>query len=156
MSTACSALPEFSRPILVAGLRAGGERLVLEATAEECAALALRFGIEGVRSLNAALTVTPKARGVVSVRGRVQARLDRTCVVTLEPLEEEIDAPLAILFRPEGAWERALSLEPEGEDEEPYHGGVIDLGEAVAQTLALAFDPWPRAAALSSGVEPAR
>jgi uncharacterized metal-binding protein YceD (DUF177 family) len=156
MSRTGPAAPEFSRRLAVAALREGGERLALEATAEERAALARRFGIEGVRSLTAALTVTPKAKGAVAVRGRVQALLDRTCVVTLEPLEEEIDAPLAILFRPEGAEGRELSLEAGGEDEEPYHGGAIDLGEAVAQTLALALDPWPRAAAAAAGQGPGR
>lgn len=137
--------PEFSRRVAVAALRPGGERVLLEASAAECAALARRLGIEGVRSLTAELTVAPKARGDVAVRGRVRALLDRTCVVTLEPLEEEIDAPLAILFRPEGEVAAEVSLDAGEEDEEPYAGGAIDLGEAVAQTLALALDPWPRA-----------
>jgi hypothetical protein len=145
MSAARAAAAEFSRLLTVAAIRPGGESLSLEATEGERAALARRLGVEGVRSLTARLAVAPKAKGAVEVRGRVRASLDRTCVVSLEPLVEEIDAPFAILFRPEGSEEPELAIDADAEDEEPYRGGVIDLGEAVSQTLALALDPWPRA-----------
>lgn len=154
MSAAPAATPEFSRPITVAAIRPDGESLALEATEGERAALARRLGVEGVRSLAADLRVAPKAKGAVAVRGRVRARLHRSCVVSLEPLVEEIDAPFAILFRPEGSDEAELALDADAEDEEPYRGGVIDLGEAVAQTLALALDPWPRAAGAALPEQP--
>ena len=148
MSAVPPGAPEFSRRVTVAALRPGGEALSLEATEAERAALARRLGIEGVRSLSADLVLTPKAKGTVSVRGRMRATLDRSCVVTLEPLVEEIDAPIAVLFRP-GSDGAEIALDAEAEDEEPYHGAAIDVGEAVAQTLALALDPWPRAAGAS-------
>jgi hypothetical protein len=138
--------PEFSRPVAVAALRQGGEVITLTATAAEAAALAARFGIDGVRSLTATLRLIPKAKGEVSVRGHVRALLDRRCVVSLDPIEEAIDEPIAVLFRPATATEQDVALHVDREeDEEPYAGGDIDLGEHVAQTLALALDPWPRA-----------
>jgi len=140
--------PEFSRTVTVAALDPGGETHRLAATAPEREALARRLGVEAVESLEAELSVVPKGRGVVLVRGRVQARLGRLCVVSLTPLVEEIDERFAIRFLPEvGASARAgpVALDASSEDEEPYEGSTIDLGEAVAQTVALALEPWPRA-----------
>ena len=34
--------------------------------------------------------------------------------------------------------------DPEAPDDIPYGGGSIDLGEAAAEQLALALDPYPR------------
>ena len=45
-----------------------------------------------------------------------------------------------------GAAETARDIVLDGDDEtvEPLEGGKIDIGEAVAQELALALDPFPR------------
>jgi hypothetical protein len=149
------AVVEFSRPVTVAALRQGAETVTLAATAEEEAALARRLGVEGVRKLAAEVTLTPRGKGVVRARGRLTATLDRLCVVTLAPLEEAIDERFTVVFRPDAGrpeqgrgaagQEDEVALDPDADDEEPYAGGVIDLGELVAQTLALALDPWPRA-----------
>lgn len=137
--------PEFSRPVTVATLKPGGEAVTLTATEAERQALARRLGVEGVREVEADLRLTPRGKGMVAMRGRLRATLDRLCVVSLEPIEERIDERLSILFRPEDSPAGEVELDAEAEDEEPYEGGSIDLGEAVAQTLALVMDPWPRA-----------
>lgn len=151
--------PEFSRPVTVATIRPGGETLTLSPTEAEAAALARRLGVEAVRGLVAEVTVKARGKGVVSARGRLRARLDRLCVVSLAPLEEAIDERFTVLFRPEAESEAGagadhgpgkvaaaeVALDAEADDEEPYAGGVIDIGEHVAQTLALVLDPWPRA-----------
>lgn len=151
--------PEFSRPVTVATIRPGGETLTLSPTEAEAAALARRLGVEAVRGLVAEVTVKARGKGVVSARGRLRARLDRLCVVSLAPLEEAIDERFTVLFRPEAEAEAEagadrgpgkvaaaeVALDAEADDEEPYAGGVIDIGEHVAQTLALVLDPWPRA-----------
>jgi hypothetical protein len=151
--------PEFSRPVTVATIRPGGETLTLSPTEAEAAALARRLGVEAVRGLVAEVTVKARGKGVVSARGRLRARLDRLCVVSLAPLEEAIDERFTVLFRPEAEAESGagadrgpgkvaaaeVALDAEADDEEPYAGGVIDIGEHVAQTLALVLDPWPRA-----------
>jgi uncharacterized metal-binding protein YceD (DUF177 family) len=136
---------EFPRPITVATIRPSGETLTLTPTEAESAALARRLGVEGVKGLAAEVTLRPRGKGVVSARGRVRATLDRLCVVSLAPLEEAIDERFTVLFRPEEAGEAEVALDAEAEDEEPYAGPAIDLGEMVAQTLALALNPWPRA-----------
>jgi uncharacterized metal-binding protein YceD (DUF177 family) len=138
---------EFPRPVTVATLRPGGELLTLAPTEAEAAALARRLGVEGVRDLVAEVSVKARGKGVVAVRGRLRATLDRLCVVSLAPIEEAIDERISVLFRPAVAAgeEAEVALDAESDDEEPYEGGVIDIGEQVAQTLALVLDPWPRA-----------
>ncbi len=140
-----TARPEFSRPVLVATIRPDGEEVTLTATEPEQAALARRLGVERVSGLEAELRLRPRGKGVVAVRGRLRARLGRLCVVSLEPLEEVIDERFAVIFHPEGTAPGEVELDAEAEDEEPYEGNTIDLGEQVAQTLALVMDPWPRA-----------
>jgi len=141
--------PEFSRPVIVATINRGGETLTLTPTTAEAEALAHRLGVEGVRELVAEVTLKQRGKGVVSARGRVQATLDRLCVISLAPIEEKIDERFSVLFRPEAAAEAGaraeVALDTEADDEEPYADGTIDLGEHVAQTLALALAPWPRA-----------
>jgi hypothetical protein len=47
-----------------------------------------------------------------------------------------------VRFVPEAALTDAVEIEDE--DEIPYAGGAIDLGEATSEQLALALDPFPR------------
>ena len=54
-----------------------------------------------------------------------------------------IDEPLELRFVPaREIAEEEIELEEEELDEIPFSGHVFDLGEAVAQSLALAIDPY--------------
>lgn len=156
-AAAASARPELSRAIVVAALKPAGETRRVTATEEERAALAHRLGVEAVNDLVAEVTLKPRAKAQVVVRGTLRATLERLCVITLEPLQEAIDERFAAVFMPAErlAAGAELSLDADGEDEEPYEGQGFDLGEYLAQTLALALDPWPRApgAALPPAVD---
>jgi len=132
--------PEFSRPI--------DERLVtpkpvsIEASADERKALARRFGLVAIKQLQA--TVAFEREGeALAARGRLSAAIVQSCAVSGEDLPVAISEPLALRFVP--------ATEPEGEeieldeadlDEIPFEGHEFDLGEAVAQSLALAVDPY--------------
>ncbi|HEV7267032.1 MAG TPA: DUF177 domain-containing protein [Falsiroseomonas sp.] len=132
--------PEFSRPI-----RLGPDRrdITLEANAAERAALARRFGILGIGALTATLRLEPEAGGSVQARGRLSARVEQLCVVTLEPVAQRVEAPIDLRILAEG--EEPAEEDPDSPDEIESLGGVVDLGEAVAEQLALALDPYPRA-----------
>ncbi len=145
--------PEFSRPFEVGRVAQASHALALSATAEECAALARRFELPAIESLSADLSLFwAGGRRELVVEGRLRAKVTQTCVVTLEPLPAEVDAPFRLLYTPEplaGDAGDAVEVEfdPEAEDPpEPIVDGVIDLGEAVAEQLALALDPYPRRA----------
>ena len=63
----------------------------------------------------------------------------------------EIDETVNLYYAPAGAIDEVAEDEfdpfDDAADPEPYENGVIDLGEAVAQQLSLAIDPYPRSAA---------
>ncbi len=134
---------EFSRRLNLGVVRREGQPLDLEASPAECAALANRFGILGVESFCAALRLTPEPDGSVRVDGRLTARLTQECVVTLEPVPQEVAETVALRLLPPG---REPEDGPEDPDEvESAPDGSVDLGEVLAEQLALALDPYPRA-----------
>ncbi len=133
---------ELSRPVVLARVPSVGRDLVVEAKPEECVALAARLGIEQVGRLRATLRLKPDRRGRIEVTGRLEAAVVQLCVVSLEPVAQEIDVPVALRLLPP---EQAASDSPEDafDDIEAPHGEA-DLGEALAEELALALDPYPR------------
>jgi len=71
------------------------------------------------------------------------ADIVQTCAVTGDDLPVAIEEPLALRFVPEApVTDEEIELEEEELDEIPYTGSSFDLGEAVAQSLALAIDPF--------------
>jgi uncharacterized metal-binding protein YceD (DUF177 family) len=132
--------PEFSRLV-----RLGPEsrELVLEADAAERAALAERFAILGIDSLVARLRLQPEPGGAVRARGQLSAAVEQACVVTLEPVAQRVEAALDLRILPDG--EEPADDDPDSPDEIESEGGQVDLGEVVAEQLALALDPYPRA-----------
>lgn len=138
--------PELHRPVTVDRLVAGSEHLV-EAAGPELAALAQRLGVAAVLSLSCRFRLTPAPGGVVLAEGVLRARLVRDCVVSLEPFEAETAETFRLRFVPAASFvepDEAALLDPDSDDELPYEAGVIDLGEAAAEQLALALDPYPR------------
>jgi uncharacterized metal-binding protein YceD (DUF177 family) len=136
------AAPEFPRPVPLGTIREGGRRIALAATQAECAALAARFGILSLDSLEAELRLLPEPGGTVLAEGRLAAGLAQACIVTLEPVRQSVDAPIAFRLLPPG---REPQDGPDDIDEIECPDGTADLGEAVAEQLALALDPYPRA-----------
>ena len=130
--------PEMPRWVAVD--RLPGEVLV-EAEAAERAALARRLRIEEVAALACRFHLRRVGETVLA-DGALEARVVQSCVVSLEPVEQEVRELFALRFVPAGQ-ERADD-DPEAADELGYEGGRIDLGEAAAEQLALALDPYPR------------
>jgi uncharacterized metal-binding protein YceD (DUF177 family) len=132
--------PEFSRPIR---LGPDPREVVLDATPAECAALAERFGILGIGVLSAKLRLTPETGGTVRARGTLAAEVEQACVVTLDPVRQPVQAPIELRILGEGGI--PADDDPNSPDEIESAGGIVDLGEAVAEQLALALDLYPRA-----------
>jgi Large ribosomal RNA subunit accumulation protein YceD len=115
-------------------------------------AMAEVAGLRDVLSASASFDLTPLDSGRVHVTGRVQARIGQTCVVTLEPIENDIDEPIDLIFAPPEQIPQLADLvdeDVEGENEipdppEPIENGVIDLGRLATDVLFLAIDPYPR------------
>ena len=132
--------PEFSRPVDERQLTP--KPITIEATADERKALARRFGIVAIHQLQATVRLE-RAGEAVMAHGRLSASIVQSCAVSGEDLPVRIDEPLALRFVPARPIEaEELELEADELDEIEFEGHELDLGEAVAQSLALAIDPY--------------
>ena len=147
--------PEFSRQLAWGTIGRQEKREELEAGPAERAALANRFGILEIGSLRAALRLRSEAGGAVRVRGRMTADVVQACVVTLDPVPQHIDEPVDLRFvRVDAEREEEDEPDPEGPDEIPIEGEHLELGEAIAEQLSLALDPYPRVPGAVLELEP--
>ncbi len=138
---------EFSRIVTIESL--ADDELVqeIEADAAERAALAARFDLLSLDSLTAVMRLRRVRGREIRVDGEFAADVVQTCVVTLEPVKSHIADSFSVTFAPAADLGESaeLDLSPLAEDlPEPLEGDAIDIGETVAQLLALALDPYPR------------
>ena len=134
---------ELSRPIALSKIRAQGQSIVVQATPEECAAVAARMDLPAIRSLECRFELSRADDGIaVFAKGRLLAEVTQTCVTSAEDFDAKVEETFAICFVPAGT-ERE-DPDPDLPDEIPYQGDTIDLGEATTEQLGLALDPWPR------------
>ena len=122
----------------------------IEADEATRAAIAEIAGLREIAYVRAAFDLKPRSGDQVHVTGRVEAQVGQNCVVTLEPLESEIDEEVDLTFAPvEQIPELAESEDDDGDADmtaalEPIENGVIDLGRLASDMLYLAIDPYPR------------
>ncbi len=135
--------PEFSRPERLDAIGTGEREVRIAADDAERTALAARFGVLAVDRLEAVLAVRREAAGI-AVRGRVTGAVTQACSVTGVPLAAEIDEPVALLFVERLDDQEEVELDASALDTVEIEGGVVDLGEAAAETMALAIDPFVR------------
>jgi hypothetical protein len=139
-------------PVTVAQIPETGLHRDLEADPATRDALAEVAGLREILSATASFDVTPKTGGRVHVGGRVRARIGQTCVVTLDPIENDIDEEIDLVFAPpeqisqlaDLVDEAAKSDEEIPDPPEPIVNGIIDLGRLATDALILAIDPYPR------------
>ena len=144
-----SSRTDLSCTVDIDGLGGEVKTFDLCATGNQAAAIAARFEIPQLKTLNARIKVHRVPEGDVLVSGAIEALAQQICVVTLEPFETRVETD----FRRRYAGRSDIPEElAELEDVEPLTPS-IDLGELVAQEFGLALDPYPRApgAALDQG-----
>lgn len=136
--------PEFHRPERIDAIGEGKREIAIAADPVERAALATRFALIEVSDLHADFTVHRTPDGIVA-QGRVRAHVVQPCVVTADPVPSTIDETVALRFVDESdEIGDEIELTIDALDVIPYAGGFIDLGEAAAETMALALPPFPR------------
>ena len=134
-----------------------GERLDLTADEAERGAIAQRLALPSLSRLEAHVVLT-RTGEIIRADGRLAAALEQSCVVTNEPVPAMIDEPFSLTFTPEPAAGRAdeeIELGSADCDTVFYDGARIDLGGALADTLALALDPYPRSAGAEAALRDA-
>jgi uncharacterized metal-binding protein YceD (DUF177 family) len=130
--------------------------MAIEADEAERAALAARFGFAALSRLHAEIELVRKGEAVAAT-GTLRAALAQACVATGDPVEEEVEEAFAITFRPHPAAAADEEVELGGDElDVVFHdGGLIDVGEAAAETLSLAVDPYPRSPAAEAALREA-
>jgi hypothetical protein len=127
-----------------------GKRFDLVAEASVRAAIAWMIGLRELPRLEAGFDVSRRGHDGLHVTGRVSATVGQTCIVTLEPIESEVDEVVDLTFAPGPV--REASAEDDGdrasrssrEGPEPLVGGRVDLGAIATEFLILGIDPYPR------------
>ncbi len=120
--------------------------VTVEASEAERAALAARFGVTAIHALSAEVSFDRDGEAVIA-DGHLTAKIEQPCALTFEDFRYAIAEDLALRFVPAGslttpAEDEEIELDSGAPDEIEYEGDAFDLGEAVAQSLGLAIDPY--------------
>ena len=129
---------ELSRPIDVFSRR---DSHAVSTEAAERAAIALRIGVEELRSLEASVAVERSGRGGdVTLRGELTATVAQKSVTSGDLIVSDVTAPIDF-------WVVVSDGESDIDDDDrdvvETSDGMVDLGEIVVQTLSLEVDPYP-------------
>jgi hypothetical protein len=144
---------EFSRSFEVARVRDRQVRVRIAATDAECAGLAVRLGLLALERLEAEAVLTPAAsENGIHLAVDWVADVVQSCVVSLEPVASRLNDSFGLLYAPAqeprefaDVKRNEVQIDIDGRDPpEPLIGDRIDVGEAIAEQLALALDVYPR------------
>jgi hypothetical protein len=137
-------------PVVAEDIAETGHHFALVADAGVRAAVAKVAGLRDLPRLEAKFDVTRRDAGRLHVTGIVSATVGQNCVVTLEPLANEVEETVDLVFVPREVPARQ-DAEAEGkprdvkwDDPEPLIGEAIDLGALATEFLILGLDPYPR------------
>ncbi len=137
-------------PVAVEDVAEPGRHFDLAADAAVRAALARLAGLRDLPRLEASFEVTRRDGGGLHIAGLVSATVGQNCVVTLEPLANEVEETVDLVFmpqRPPAGAKGESETEPrevKWRDPEPLIGGIVDLGALATEFLILGIDPYPR------------
>ena len=125
--------------------RAGETAFEIVPEAEVRAALAAELGLSGLRKLRLAGRLIPEGKRDWRLEATLGATVVQPCVVTAEPVTTRLDEAvtrryLAGMPEPEGD---EIEM-PQDDSAEPLPA-VLDLTAVLAEALALAVPPYPRA-----------
>jgi len=139
----------WSVPVAVDDIPETGLHLEIDAPEPVRAEIAGLAGLRELGRLSGVFDLTRRGAGV-RVTGNVSARVGQTCVVTLEPVESDIDEPVDLRFAPRpvapaSAKSETVAAHTSDEDPpDPLFGGKLDLGAIATEFLLLGIDPYPR------------
>jgi len=139
----------LSRTVRVDDIR-GGASGEIAVTKAEMDAIAGMLDLVALEGLTFNYRLDHGGGGRVHLTGRLHANVTQTCVVSLDPVEANLDVPVEVEF-----WPVSLIDELERSTEEPGNPGLldwpeavvdgrIDLGPVIYETLATALEPYPK------------
>lgn len=140
----------WSFAVAVADVPETGRRVEFAADEHTREAIARLAGLVKLPRLEASFDLSRQGRDGLRAVGKVAASVVQECVVTLEPLESEVEEDVDLAFRPAAP---ALPEKPntasyqsiDAEDPpEVMQDGTVDLGAVATEFLLLGIDPYPR------------
>lgn len=155
--------PALTYPVPVLHLPQKGVTVKIGTDEKERAALAADHGLEAVNAFAAEFLITPWKKDGIRVRGRIDAEIVQSCVVTLEPLTNSVAEEVDTIFVPENSRLARIQLDESGEmlldaegadSPEVFVGDKIDVGAIAEEFFDLAIDPYPRKPGLTDESEP--
>jgi uncharacterized metal-binding protein YceD (DUF177 family) len=151
----------WSIPVGIETVPDEGAHFDISADDNARAAIAALTNLRALNRLEASFDVTRRDRGL-HVVGEISATVGQVCVVTLEPVENEIREAVDLVFapgigEPQVGADAADTLEESkdlgsqergdlsaGEPPEELIDGTVDLGGLAVEFLLLGIDPYPR------------
>jgi hypothetical protein len=144
-------------PAAVEAIAETGQHFDLVADEDVRAAVAKLAALRDLPRFEASFDVKRRGAGGLHVAGRISATVGQNCVVTLEPVANEVDEEVDVVFAPRRSAERTAGAAEASEQKtenngterawnepEPLIGGVVDLGALATEFLILGLDPYPR------------
>lgn len=140
-------------PVAVEEVAESGQHFDLVAEAPVRAAVARVAGLRDLPRFEASFDVTRRGAGGLHVVGSISATVGQNCVVTLEPLANDVQETVDLIFEPaetpgeladDDGQESGQQHNVKLDAPEPLIGGVIDLGALAMEFLILGLDPYPR------------
>jgi len=139
-------------PVAVEDIPEEGRHFALVADPDARADIARMAGLRDLPRLKADFEVARQGGDGLRVVGRVSATVGQTCVVSLEPLANEIEEDVDLLFMPKSTAELTAGETEKGgsraetkwDEPEALVGGAVDLGVVATEFLILGLDPYPR------------
>jgi hypothetical protein len=126
-----------------------GRHVELEASEPVRAALAKPAGVHAVERLVARFDLTRRGRDKLHVSGEVSGTVRQTCVVTLDPVVNDVSEAIDVTFAPppeqvDKTPEIDLDAPSSGDEVEPLIGNSVDLGLIATEFFILGINPYPR------------
>ena len=144
---AMSVAQGWSVPVRLEDVPEAGLRFALAADAAALKLLARAAGVEAVTRLEAGFDVCRHGRDGLTIKGRVSATVRQACVVTLEPVDSQIDEPVDLTFVSHRDGSGTSAREALGVDPpDVLVDGTVDLAAIATEFLILGIDPYPRKA----------
>ncbi len=139
-------------PVAVEDIPEAGQHFTLAAESDVRAAIARIAGLRDLSRLEADFDVMRHGAAGLHVVGRISASVGQTCVVTLEPLVNDVTEDVDLLFMPQSYGAEIadetnrdeIPRDMKWDELEPLIGGVVDLGALATEFLLLGLHPYPR------------
>ncbi|MEO1656560.1 MAG: DUF177 domain-containing protein [Pseudomonadota bacterium] len=143
MTTLPEPLETLSTPLAVDQLSEEMTERSIDVGADDRAALAKRLDLPAVNALSGTLKAVRHGT-LIHIDGRIDAELERTCVVSLEPMSETVGEDFSTDYTTDLAEGMDDDIEGDLDAPELLEGETLDLGDVLLEQLVLAMTPHPR------------